>query len=301
MQTIARANRVYADKVSGLIVDYVGVFRNLERALAIYGAGETGGGERPVEDKDVLVLALRKAIEETKALCQKHGVALQPIVETQDFERVRLLDDTANALVASEEDKKRFLDDANNVERLYKAVLPDPKALASKPDCILLKVLADKIRALSPLVDISEIMNSVESLLDRSIAAEGYIIRGPATSDGGDHLIDLSEIDFEALKKKFERGRKHTEAERLKGAVARQLQRMVRLNRTRMDYMERFQKMIDEYNSGSVNIEEFFRRLMEFANNLTQEDQRAVGENLTEEELAIFDLLTKPAMKLTKK
>lgn len=43
MQTIARANRVYRDKVSGLIADYVGVFRNLERALAIYG---TGGGAR---------------------------------------------------------------------------------------------------------------------------------------------------------------------------------------------------------------------------------------------------------------
>ena len=43
MQTIARANRVFRDKFNGLIVDYVGVFRNLERALAIYGAG---GGSR---------------------------------------------------------------------------------------------------------------------------------------------------------------------------------------------------------------------------------------------------------------
>ncbi len=38
MQTIARANRVFPDKDNGLIVDYVGVFRNLEKALAIYGA-----------------------------------------------------------------------------------------------------------------------------------------------------------------------------------------------------------------------------------------------------------------------
>jgi len=37
MQTIARCNRVYPGKVSGLIVDYAGVFRNLEKALAIYG------------------------------------------------------------------------------------------------------------------------------------------------------------------------------------------------------------------------------------------------------------------------
>ena len=63
MQTIARANRVYPGKVSGLIVDYAGVFRNLERALAIYGAGGgAAGGNKPVEDKSALVAALRQCI-----------------------------------------------------------------------------------------------------------------------------------------------------------------------------------------------------------------------------------------------
>ena len=48
MQMIARANRVYGDKVNGLIVDYANVFQELEKALAIYGSGTgTGGGEMP--------------------------------------------------------------------------------------------------------------------------------------------------------------------------------------------------------------------------------------------------------------
>jgi len=85
----------------------------------------------------------------------------------------------------------------------------------------------------------------------------------------------------------------------LKAAVSRQLQRMVRLNRSRIDYLERFQQMIDAYNSGSVNTEDFFRRLMEFAKSLTEEEQRSVGEQLSEEELAVFDILTKPEMTLT--
>lgn len=137
-------------------------------------------------------------------------------------------------------------------------------------------------------------MGQVEGLLDRSIAAKGYVTRD-------DHpLIDLSKIDFELLKAKFEKGHKHTEVERVKASIARHLQKMVRFNRTRMDYLEHFQKMIDEYNSGSLNVEEFFRRLMEFAKNLTEEDRRAVAEELSEEELAIFDLLTKPRVNLTR-
>ena len=299
MQTIARANRVYRDKASGLIVDYVGVFRNLERALAIYGAGGgTGGGEHPVEDKHALVAALRGVIEEAKGTCRERGIELQPIEDAEGFERIRLLDDAVDALVAIEEQKKRYLDLAANVRRLYRAMLPDPASRDLQPDCVLISVLAEKIRALSPATDISQVMRQVEELLDHSVDAEGYFISIPS-STYGQALVDLSRIDFEALRNRFAQGRRHTEIERLKAAVSRQLQRMVRLNRSRIDYLERFQQMIDAYNSGSVNTEDFFRRLMEFAKSLTEEEQRSVGEQLSEEELAVFDILTKPEMTLT--
>jgi type I restriction enzyme R subunit len=296
MQTIARANRVYKDKVSGLIVDYVGVFRNLEKALAIYGVGTgRGEGESPVQDKEALVAALKHAISETKELCRKQGIELQAIIDAQGFERISLLDDAVDAVVSSEEQKKGYLDHANNVNRLYKAILPDRAGEELQADCALIRVLAEKIRSLSVPVDISEIMYQVEDLLDHSIAAKGYIIKE------GRPLVNLSDIDFESLKDKFKQGRKYTELERIKGTVARHLHKMVRLNRTRMDYLERFQRMIDEYNSGSINVEEFLYRLMEFAKSLTQEEQRAVAEELTEEELAVFDLLTKPEIHLTRK
>jgi len=65
--------------------------------------------------------------------------------------------------------------------------------------------------------------------------------------------------------------------------------------------LERFQQMIDEYNAGSMNVDEFFRQLTEFAKELNQEEKRSVAERLSEEELAVLDLLTKPDMELTKK
>jgi hypothetical protein len=47
MQTIARANRVFPGKHSGVIVDYANVFASLEKALAIYGAGKGGKNRVP--------------------------------------------------------------------------------------------------------------------------------------------------------------------------------------------------------------------------------------------------------------
>lgn len=62
MQTLARANRVFPGKHSGLIVDYANVFASLEKALAIYGKGKDG--LTPVRDKGQLLESLRKSLEE---------------------------------------------------------------------------------------------------------------------------------------------------------------------------------------------------------------------------------------------
>ena len=300
MQTIARANRVYPGKVNGLIVDYAGVFRNIEKALAIYGVGG-GDGKNPIEDKVALVAALRKAQDDTRVLCQKHNIDLAAIRSAEGFERIGLLDDAVESLVTSEKIKRQYLDLANTAKRLYKAVLPDTAAQEFAAEIIPVQVIAEKIRALIPPADISQVMQQVETLLDQSIATEGYVIRGNEGSEVNEGILDLSTVDFEKLAEKFKTSRKRTLTEQLKGSVGQKLMAMVRFNRTRMDYLEKYQEMIDAYNSGSLNVEEFFLQLVDFAKSLDEEEQRGLSEQLSEEELALFDLLTKPNLELNDK
>ncbi len=183
------------------------------------------------------------------------------------------------------------------MQRLYKAVLPDPAAQEFGEAVAPVQVIAGQIRALTPPADISQVMQQVESLLDRSIAAEGYLIR--ETDDPDERWVDLSGVDFDQLAETFKSGRKRTLNEKLKGKVAQKLMAMVRVNRTRMDYLEAFQALIDAYNAGSLNAESFFQQLVAFAQSLNEEERRGVGEQLDEEELALFDLLTKPQIDLT--
>jgi len=189
------------------------------------------------------------------------------------------------------------MEGAGHVEKLFKSLLPDPAANEFGPIRKVISVIAEKIRSEIPPADISEVMEQVDELLDKSVSTEGYVIR-PSTTEN--NYIDLSKIDFEALKAKFEKGRKPIEVQKLRGQIAQKLVRMVRLNRTRMNFLEEFQKMIDEYNSGASNLETLFARLMAFTKRLSEEEKRGIAEQLTEEELVIFDLLTKPDMKLTK-
>jgi type I restriction enzyme R subunit len=298
MQTIARANRVMPGKVAGLIVDYVGVFKSLQKALAIYAPRPDEGDEKPIKDKSELVAALRTAIEALTAWCEARGVAPGAIKGAVGFGRVRLLDDAVEATIVDDETKKSFLQQATQITRIFRAILPDPLANELAPDAILFSVLAEKIRALTPAPDISEVMGKVEELLDASIAAEGYIIHD--VPEGEDKLIDLSRIDFEKLRKRFETARKRTEAEKLRALIEGKLQAMIALNKARMDFLEKFQKLIAAYNAGSKNIEQLFAELIKFAQSLNAEEKRGMAEGLTEEELALFDILTKPDPKLTK-
>ena len=295
MQTIARANRVYPGKISGVIVDYVGVFRNLERALAIYGGG--GTGDKPVREKSALMAALQQVLAETSDLCRQQGADLAAIQEAEGFARIRLLNDAVEALVAPEAIKRQYLDLANNVQRLYKAVLPDPAVGELAAQVKPVQVIVDKMRALAPPADIAPVMQQVEDILDDSIVAAGYSI----AKESKPYSTDLSQLDVEKLSETFESLRIQTINERFRWNVERKLLKLVQLNPTRTDFAKRFQALIDDYNAGSLNDEEleFLRQLVIFAQGLSKEEQRGVSERLDEEELAIFDLLTKSHINLS--
>jgi type I restriction enzyme R subunit len=141
---------------------------------------------------------------------------------------------------------------------MFKSLLPDVAANEFSSICKVFSVIAAKIRSDLPAADISEVMDDVSTLLDYSISTQGYVIKPSATTA---NYIDLSQIDFETLRAKFDKGRKATEAQKLRGTIAQKLVRMVRLNRTRIDFLQEFQKMIDEYNSGAANIETWFAKL----------------------------------------
>jgi len=300
MQTIARANRVFKDKSCGTIVDYIGVFRNLQKALAMYATPVPGGEiDTPVKDKASLIEALRQAIIDTTAYCKEKCIDVNRLLNASGLELIGMLDDAVEALVVNDDTKKKYLSMTGGVAKLYKAILPDPEAGEFAKPKNLFVHLSDKIKSLTPPTDISDVMGDIEDLLDQSIASQGYVIKEASATYNP--VVDLSQLDFEALRKFFEKSRKHTEVEKLRGLINAKLGKMVMMNKSRVDYAEKFQKLIDEYNSGALNVELMFDKLVAFVKELNEEDKRGMSEQLTEEELALFDILTKPEPKLTQK
>jgi len=295
MQTIARANRVFPGKHSGMIVDYANVFASLEKALAIYGPGGGGGG--PVKDKAKLVEDLRRAVDAVTTFCATRQVILPAIEQlaTGSLDRLQRIDDAVNALISPDPLRREFLGHERLVGTLYGAVKPDPAALEFAGRVACIAAIADAIRTkLNPNpADVTEVMGDIGKLLDASITGVDMPAK-PAP------VMDLSKIDFEALRSRFKESKhKNTDLEVLKAAIRAQLEKLISLNKTRADFAEKFEELIETYNQGSQSIGELFEELLKLSHNLSDEQQRHVRENMTEEELVIFDILTRPAPELS--
>ena len=176
----------------------------------------------------------------------------------------------------------------------YADILPNPMANRYLPIVTLYTILLETIHSEIPEIDISNIMNQIEDLLDKSIVVKEY----KPIKDR--EPVNLAELDYESLKRLLPRER-HTTAEKLRQAIDSRLARLIMLNKQRVDFQERFEKIVEAYNLGTINVEEYFRQLIEFTQQLDKEEQRHLAEGLTEEELTVYDLLTKPDMKLKKK
>jgi type I restriction enzyme R subunit len=296
MQAIARANRVFKDKQAGFIIDYINVFRNLKKALAIYAQPLPGGKEDiPIQSKDSLVKALKEQIEKINEFLKKQAIDYEEIIKNKGMKKIKLLDDAVSSLVVNEETKKNFLATAGSAIKVYKSILPHKKASEFSHYIALYQELIKEIKSLDPEVDISEVIHDIQNVLDESISSKGYIIREAEKKN----TIDLSKINFDALKKQFEKKRTNTEIERLRNILSFKLKELIKLNSLRVDFQEKFQMLIDDYNLGSINQETFFNELIKFSHSLDDEERRKIKERLTEEELALFDKLKKP--KLTEK
>lgn len=295
MQTIARANRVFPEKDNGLIVDYLGVFRNIEKALAIYGVDSSGQVDTPVQPTADLRAALADVLVEAEEYLAANDIELEDLDAAVGFEFVNLLDATVEALLIDEDTRKGWVQLATRVRKAYKSLMPDPDAIRATKRVSIIRTIGDKMASLGERPDISEVMDGVSALLDRSVGTKEYIIRAAGEEQA---LFDLNQIDWDQLALTFATN-KRTAAKAAEGELGRRIDSAVRRNPTVADLAERLRQLIDDYNAGTLNVEEYLHRLAQLNDSLDDHQRRVVEEDLSEAELAIFDLLTKPTPELT--
>jgi type I restriction enzyme, R subunit len=296
MQTIARANRVYDDeKENGLIVDYGNVYEQLEKAYSVYGEGTKGqsGGKgegKPVEQLAELEGELNKAIQEVKDYLKSVNFNLTDLKNAKPMEKIGKLKEAADCVCLNETTRTSFEIMARNVFRKYKALYPEEQIKPHIKDFNAIEAIYNLLNQNVKTADVTEIMMELQSLVSESV-----VVKENEVADKEGVYVDLSTLDFDKLKAAFAKApRKNTLTYNLQQAIEKKLQQMLKENPLRLEFYERYKEIIADYNAGKTleNTVKAFENLNDFIKDLTVEEQRAVRENLEDQEaLAIFDLL----------
>ena len=292
MQTIARANRVAEGKSNGLIIDYVGIVKALRKALADYTANVAGqGGDDPTVDKDLLIKRILETIEKTKDYLKTKDYDLQNLIDASGFEKLTQLQAAANAVCGSVEDKKSFTTYASELKRLMKYTDREEVTGAQRKEYEAIAAIYAELQKKRKHVDTTDLMVEINQIISEYVDVE------PATSGDMEagKRFDISEIDFDLLRREFAKSKtKNLIMRDLEEVIQQKLDSLLFTNPNRMNYYERYQEIIENYNSEQdrATIEKTFMDLMDLANSMDEEEKRYVREGFSsDEELSMYDML----------
>ena len=295
MQAIARANRVNEGKNNGLVVDYCGILKNLRKALATFaGHGDGGrvktGGHDPAKPNDELLNDLAEAIGYVRDFLDAGGAPLDDIIEKTGFERNAAIIVAKEVANENDRTRKRFEVMCREVFKKFKACVNIKDIRDYRADHGAISIVYNKLQEDREQADITDIILRLHGVVDEAIDTKGVRV-GDETKP-----YDISKIDFDKLRREFERSRaKKTTVQSLKFIIEQRLERLLRQNPLRTDFQEHYEKIVSEYNreKDRVTIEKTFEDLLRFVEELDDEAKRAIREGLDEECLAVFDLLKK--------
>lgn len=290
MQAIARANRVYPGKDFGLIVDYNGMLKSLRAALAQYALGEGGGDAEIVAPLEDRVAALDDALNVTEAHLRGLGFEPKELLGSTGFPRITLLNAAVEAVYTSDESKRRFEILARVVFSRFKALLVEPAALAYAERHDHLEAIHKKLAERRNMADVTGLLKALHRIVNQAIET-----KGAGDDQAAGLTIDLTQIDMTKLRDEFagKVRRKATALQDIREVVEQRLAQMLACNPLRMNYEKKYQEVIAAYNQDKdrATVEDTFARLLDLAGQLDAEQSRAVREGLSEEQLALFDLL----------
>ena len=293
MQTIARANRVAEGKSNGLIVDYIGIVKALRKALADYtaNAGGQDGGD-PTVDKEQLIARIVELLGQTNTFLGELGFDLSALVAAKDFAKQALIKAGADAVCGSMEDKKEFQTYASELVRVMKYLQREnlTEDQVQYRDAIV--AIYKELQLKRKHADNTDLMVEINRIISENLTLEP-VLPGLVESK----QFDISKIDFDLLRREFAKAaHKKLIIKDLSDLVEERIKQMLLRNPGRMDYYDRYQTIIKEYNEekNRAEIERIFDELTKLAQDLTQEEKRYVREGFSsDEELSMFDLLFK--------
>ena len=287
VQAIARVNRVFKDKPGGLIIDYIGIADDLRKSLAMYTLNTIK--ETLLDINEVIKLLKEKHKTATTFL---QGIDYKTWQKLTPEELYKLTIIAYEKVSKDEETKKKYVRNFVALKKLYALASPHPETYEIKTDIIFFEMLKKMIVKYST-ARIREINRELEyeisDLISKSISAKEPV---DIFTLMGKEKAEISIFDESFLADLQKMIQKNYAAELLAKIIKDQL--VVRMNINPFRYRSLYEaltNLTERYNVKIITAAEIMEELVKIAHELKKQMEEGQKIELTDQELAFYDLL----------
>ena len=232
-----------------------------------------------------------ETIAKTKAFLLEHDFELQKLIDAYDFMKLSYLQEAANAVCGIIEDKKTFTTYASELNRLMKYIDRDDITDNTRKEYEAISAIYSELQKKRKHINTTDLMVEINAIISSYVEIQ----HTPMMVHEEPRRFDISAIDFDLLRREFAKvKKKNLVLKDLDELIQKKLDKMLFTNPDRINYYERYQQIINEYNSEQdrATIEKTFMDLMNLASSMNQEEQRYAREGFNnDEELSLYDML----------
>lgn len=247
IQTISRVNRKYQGKDRGLVVDYIGIKKNLNKALGMFN-GQTADDD--FEDLDQAEIIVRDQLDLLRQFFHQFDTALY--YQGNPVERLQCLNKASEFVLLTEESEKFFVNVTKKLKSAYNLVsgseLFTPKEVDEIHFYFAVKSIVVKLTK-GDAPDTEQMNAKVVKLVEEAIISEGVeeIFK---LDDNKANAIDLFNDKF--IEKISNLELPNTKIKILERLLKQTINDFKKVNKVKgQDFSERLQSIINRYNERS--------------------------------------------------
>ena len=289
MQAIARVNRVYKDKVGGLVVDYLGIASDLKEALSFYS--DAGGKGDPAIVQDEAATILQEKLEVLEGIM--HGYDYKEYFTANTSRKLGIILESENHILGLDqgEGKNRFLDAVVAMSQAYALATPHPLAMEATPDVAYFQAVKARLAKFTgggegaPLTD-KALEAKVKQTIDQALVTDQVVDIFDAA---GIQKPDISVLSDEFLQEMKGYEHKNIALEALKKLLNDEIKARANQSVTQgKKLMDMLKSAIKGYQNKVLTASEVIDELIKLAKAIQESDKLAQELNLTEYEYAFY-------------
>jgi len=285
MQAIARVNRVYKDKPAGLVVDYLGIASDLKKALSFYS--DSGGKGDPALAQERAVALMLEKLEVVSQMY--HGFAYENYFEANTREKLSLILEAQEHILALEDGKKRYIDEVTALSLAFAIAVPHDEAMDVKDEISFFQAVKARLVKFevkgSGRTD-EELETTIRQVIDKALVTESVIDIFDAS---GIKKPDISILSEEFLMEVQGMKHKNIALEVLKKLLGDEIKTRQKTNLVQSkSLMEMLENSIKKYHNKVISAAEIIEELISLSKDIKKMDEEPKAMGLTDFEYAFY-------------